>query len=205
MATAYTRRTVNYDLTDIDIIGNVTHNCGASSLDHGIYLAHRRGIVANNISYDNPGFGIHCWQACNDVVITNNLVFDNAEGGIVIGGANADDVPVDNSLVANNIVVDNGREGIREGGTSGPDNRFVNNLLWGNGSDRILINTGEEQGTMVANPQFVNFQPDGSGEYRLEPSSPGVDAGTANMAPPVAIDRAPRPQSQGVDVGPYER
>jgi hypothetical protein len=161
--------------------------------------------VANNISYGNPGFGIHCWHACDEIVITNNLVFDNEEGGIVIGGANDDGVPVDDSVVANNIAVANGREGIREGGDSGPDNRFVNNLLWDNDRDRILIKTGDEQGTVVADPQFVDFRIDGSGDYRLVPSSPAVDGGVARSAPPVAIDRAPRPQSGGVDLGPYER
>ena len=197
----------NYDLTDIDVIGNVTHGCGATKLDHGIYVSHRRGVIANNISYGNPGFGIHCWHACNEVLIANNLVFGNAQGGIVIGGANDAGVPVDNSLVANNIVVDNGREGIREGGDSGSDNRFVNNLLWGNESDRILISTGEEQGTMVADPQFVNFRIDGLGDYRLLPSSPAVDTGLSSLAPPVTIDldRVPRPQSHGFDLGPYEQ
>jgi hypothetical protein len=192
----------DYSLTDIDVLGNVTFDCGESELDHGIYVTHQRGVVANNISYRSTGFGIQCWHACNDIAVVNNLVFDNQEGGIVIGGENDE---ADNSLVANNIAVSNGRDGIREGGESGPNNRFVNNLLWGNDRDDILIKTGEEQGTIVADPLFVNFQMDGSGDYRLEPSSPAVDTGTPDMAPPVAIDRTPRPQSLGFDVGPYER
>ena len=46
-------------------------------------MGHARGTVSNNIAYGNPGFGIHCWQACDELVIANNLVFDNGEGGIV--------------------------------------------------------------------------------------------------------------------------
>lgn len=195
----------DYSVTDVDVLGNVTFNCGEDELDHGIYVTNQRGTVANNISYDSTGFGIQCWHACNDIQIMNNLVFGNEEGGIVIGGENESDIPVDNSLVANNIVVDNGRQGIREGGESGSNNRFVNNLLWDNDSDTILLKTGEEQGTIVADPRFVNFQTDGSGDYRLEPFSPAVDTGEPDMAPPIAIDRAPRPQSRGFDVGPYER
>lgn len=195
----------DYDLTDIDVIGNVTYGCGDNELDHGIYVAHTRGTVSNNISYGNPGFGIHSWHAGNELVITNNLVFDNAEGGILVAAENDDGVPADNFLVANNIVVDNGREGIREGGDTGPNNRFVNNLLWNNDDDRILLKSGEETGTLVADPRFVDFRDDGSGDYRLQPDSPAVDSGVFDGAPPVAIDRAPRPLARGIDLGVYER
>lgn len=195
----------DYSLADVDVIGNTVSDCGKDELDHNIYVTQRGGVVANNISYGSTGFGIQCWHACNDIVIVNNLVFDNEQGGIVIGGETDNDVGVDNSLVANNIAVGNGREGIREGGTSGPGNRFVHNLLWDNGSDAILIKTGTEQGTMVEDPQFVSFQKDGSGNYRLQPSSPAVDTGTSDQAPPVAIDLAPRPQGGGFDLGVFER
>ena len=34
-------------------------------------------MISNNIAFDNAGFGIHCWHACNALTISNNLVFDN--------------------------------------------------------------------------------------------------------------------------------
>jgi hypothetical protein len=194
-----------YTLTDINIIGNIAYGCGDNELDHGIYAAHARGTVSNNIAYGNPGFGIHSWHASNELVITNNVVFDNDEGGILVAAENDDGVPADDFLVANNIVVDNGREGIREGGDTGPNNRFVNNLLWSNDRDRIMLNSGEESGTLVMDPGFVDFQDDGSGDYRLQPTSPAVDSGVTDGAPPVAIDRTPRPVAKGVDLGVYER
>ena len=195
----------DYDLTDIDIVGNVVYGCGDNELDHGIYMGHARGTVSNNIAYGNPGFGIHCWQACDELVIANNLVFDNGEGGIVVGAANDDDVPADDFVVVNNIVVGNGRDGIREGGDTGSGNRYLNNLLWNNDNDRILLMTGQETGTLVTDPRFVDFQGDGSGDYRLQPSSPAVDAGVAELAPPIAIDSTPRPLSRGIDLGVYEQ
>ncbi len=194
----------DYDLTDIDVVGNVVHGCGNDELDHGIYVGHERGTVADNISYGNPGFGIHCWQACDALVITNNLVYDNQEGGIVVGAAHEDAV-ADEVLVSNNIVIGNGREGIREGGETGDQNRYRNNLMWGNDRDRILLKTGTEEGTIVADPQLVDFRPDGSGDYRLRPSSPALDAGFADSAPPVAIDNTPRPKGRAVDIGVYEQ
>ena len=80
----YTGRS-GYTMQDIDVIGNVVSGCGSSALDHGIYVSHPGGTVANNISYGNAGFGIHCWHNCNRLVISNNLVFDNDEGGILVG------------------------------------------------------------------------------------------------------------------------
>ena len=52
---------------------------------------------------------------------------------------------------------------------------------------------------------FVNFQIDGSGDYRLQPYSAGVDAGTTDGAPPDDITGTPRPRGQGVDVGVFEQ
>jgi hypothetical protein len=194
----------DYSVADVDVLSNVAFDCGEDKLDHGIYVTHRGGRVANNISYGNTGYGIQCWHACNSVAIVNNLVFANPEGGIVVG-ADDDEYEVGNSLIANNIVVANGREGIRETGESGDGNRFLNNLLWNNGRDAIQINGGDEAGTIVADPQFVDFEADGSGDYRLAPTSPAVDTGEPEAALRFAFDRSARPQSDGFDVGPYEQ
>jgi parallel beta-helix repeat protein len=195
----------NYDLTDVDVVGNVASRCGDNELDHGIYVTQARGTVANNIAYGNPGFGIHCWHSCDGLVIANNLVFGNAEGGIVVAADNDDDVPADDFMVVNNIAVGNGREGIRESGDTGANNRFHNNLLWGNGDDMIRLKTGSQTGTVVADPQFVAFAADGSGDYRLRDTSPAVDGGVGIGSPPITIDGTPRPLSGGVDMGPFER
>lgn len=197
-----------YQLHDIDVLGNTTSGCGKDELDHGIYVSHPRGVVANNVSYANAGYGIHCWHNCNELDVSNNLVFDNATGGILIGqgdGPNYGDVAADDFVVANNIVVGNGHSGVREGGTTGPNNQYLNNLLWNNGDDDIELDSGSSEGTITADPGFVDFRPDGTGDYHLRPDSPGVDAGVPTGAPPMAIDGAPRPLSGGVDIGVYER
>jgi hypothetical protein len=197
----------NYDLHDVDIMGNVASRCGASELDHGIYVGQPRGVVANNIVYDNTGYGIHCWHNCNALDISNNLVFGNEQGGIVIGQGddpNNGDVNADNFVVANNIAIDNGRDGIRESGATGPNNQFVNNILWNNGTKRINLQTGTENGTLVTDPLFVNFQKDGSGNYHLLPNSPAIGAGVELGAPAIDFDGKPRPANAGVDIGVYQ-
>ena len=193
-----------YTLHDIDIIGNVVHGCGSSMLDHGIYAAYSHGLIADNTSYGNAGYGIHCWHNCGQLVISNNVAFGNG-GGIVVGQGDSPHfgrIPADHVTVSNNIVVDNRVVGIAEAGATGPANRYLDNLLYRNGDDRLELRTGTESGTVTADPEFVD---DDSGNYRLRDSSPGVDAGTNLGAPPYAIDGAPRPSGRGYDIGAYER
>jgi len=197
-----------YDMHDIDVIGNIASHCGADQLDHGIYVSHPHGIVANNIAYGNAGYGIHCWHNCNALDISNNLVFGNGEGGIVIGqgdGPNNGRVAADNFIVSNNIAVNNARDGIRESGTTGSNNQFLNNIIWNNGSQRINLQTAQQRGTVVADPEFVNFQPDGSGDYHLRSGSPALGAGVPLGAPATDIDGKPRPPNGRVDIGIYQQ
>jgi hypothetical protein len=161
----------------------------------------------NNITFGNSGYGIHCWHNCGQLIISNNLVFKNG-GGIVVGqgdSPNFGNVPADNFIVSNNIVVDNRTIGIIEVGATGPLNRYRNNMLYHNGDDSISLKTGKEYGTIRSDPQFVDYRPDGSGDYRLRDLSAGVDAGTNVGASPYAIDGSARPSGHGYDIGPYER
>jgi hypothetical protein len=199
---------IGYTIVDNDIIGNVAASCGTTQLDHGIYPSGDGGVISNNISYGSTGYGIHCWHNCNNQVITNNLVFENEEGGILIGqgdGPNYGEVDADNMLVANNIAIDNDRNGIRESGATGENNRYLNNNVWGNDEGAFDLQSGIEDGSIRSEPLFINFQPDGSGDYRLAPSSPNKDAGTAEGAPEQDIIGVPRPQGDGVDIGVYEQ
>jgi hypothetical protein len=196
-----------YTLHDIDVMANVVSDCGGSSLDHGIYVSHPGGTVANNISYGNAGYGIHCWHNCNHLVVSNNLVFDNGEGGILIGqgdGPNHGDVAADNFVVSNNIAVNNGEYGIAESGTTGPNNRYLNNNVFDNEAGGLDLQTGQEMGTISVSPEFVDFQFDGSGDYRLRPNSPIIDAGTTEGAIGMDIVGTSRPRGAGVDIGVYE-
>lgn len=180
---------------DDDIVGNVVHDIGDFShtrqFHHGIYHANFRGHIQNNLIYRCEGWGIHLWHAANEVVIANNTIFNNGYGGILIGdgddpGGFPPGMVNDNTVVANNIVYRNGLQprasgyGIEEYGATGHNNRYLSNLVYQNGpADWRLQNGIVPVAPIAADPQFVNYLPDGSGDYHLKANSPAIHAGTS--------------------------
>lgn len=178
---------------DNDVIGNVVHDVGnidhVSPLRHGIYHANLRGHIWNNLVYRCEGWGIHLWHAANQVTIANNTVFNNGYGGILIGdgddpGGFPPGVVNDHTVVINNIVFRNGLQrgamgyGIEEYGLTGRHNQYLSNLVYQNGPRNWNLQNGiRPLGAITADPQFVNYQSDGSGDYRLGPTSPAYRAG----------------------------
>src|SRR6185312_6081951 len=55
-----------------------------------------------------------------------------------------------------------------------------------------------------ANPLFVNYQADGTGNYQLQTGSPAIDTGYGPLSPPTDYNGTVRPQGAGYDVGCYE-
>ncbi len=136
----------NYAGSDDEITGNTVNDIGDPSTlcmrVHGIYHANLRGKIIGNVAYHNQGWGIHLWHAATGVTITDNEVYDNSYGGIVVG-ADSVDFPGhygsnDNSIVSNNKVYRNGLLqgaqgfGIEEYGSVGDHNRFENNIVYEN-------------------------------------------------------------------------
>jgi hypothetical protein len=198
----------NYAGSDDDLIGNVVHDIGPltnCNAVHGIYQANLGGHIWNNISYRNAAWGIHLWHAANAVTIANNLVFENGKGGITVGAGDAPGGVIDdNTIVTNNIIMHNFGPAIYEYGQTGRHNRYLNNLIFANSRGILLQNSNRDQGTLIADPQLVNYQLDDNSDYHLKASSPAIDAGTSTGAPLYDIDGISRPQGKGFDIGPYE-
>ncbi|MBV9147830.1 MAG: right-handed parallel beta-helix repeat-containing protein, partial [Acidobacteria bacterium] len=175
---------------DDDVIGNLVHDVGDYTHPyqylHGIYQANLRGHVWNNVIYRCEGWGIQLWHAANQVTIANNTIFNNAYGGILIGdGDDPGGFPAgvidDYTVVTNNIVYQNGLQsgangyGIEEYGNTGTHNQYSNNLVYQNGpSNWRLQNAVIAVSTITADPQFMNYQANGSGDYKLLPASPAI-------------------------------
>jgi parallel beta-helix repeat protein len=208
----------NWNASNDDEIGNWVYNIGdyntTCAMVHGIYKANRGGHIYNNVVYRAEGWGIHLFHAATNVTIANNTIFNNAYGGIVIGGQSGDypggSGVDDNTLVTNNIVYRNGLpsgaegNGIEEYGDVGGNNHYINNLVTQNGPADWNLLHASPQGTVDANPGFVNYQDNGSGDYHLQSGSPAVNAGTSQGAPSFDFSFGPRPIGGAWDIGAYE-
>ncbi|MDB5960783.1 MAG: hypothetical protein JWP59_2077, partial [Massilia sp.] len=167
----------------------------------------------NNVVYRVSAWGIHLWHAANNVVIANNTVFANGSssmgGGIETGsGDSPGGIVLNNTSVINNVVYKNPGASITQycySGVSciGSGNVTANNLVYGNGRG-VSLRVGSATNTIAADPQFVNYLPTGTGDYRLKSSSPAVNKGTASKAPTVDIDGRARPLGGAIDIGAYE-
>ena len=169
------------------IQGNVIRNIGHAMIGkcntvQGIYIANPNNTVVNNIVSGVAAAGIQQWHGATDSTIVNNTVF-RCKVGILIGGGDAGVLPhgSQNNVVANNIVYDNITYGIVEGGKVGANNRYTDNLIHSSGT-AIRVG-GQVSGTMLTEPQFLDYQKDGTGDYRLKPGSPALRADPALAGP----------------------
>jgi len=186
----------NYRGSDDDIIDNWVHDVGEYNVPcqkvHGIYHSNAGGHILNNVVFHNQGWGIHLWHAATHVTVSGNTVFSNGYGGIVVGSDPADFSGSrgrnDNTLVERNIVFQNGLRpdargyGIMEYGAVGADNRYISNLVYRNLPADMKISGENESGTIHADPQFINYRPDGKGDYHLRPQSPACSSGWRHVA-----------------------
>ena len=219
---------------DNEISGNIvlrvavgTTNCNQY---HGIYLAGPRMIARNNIVADVPGWGIHTWHYVSDVIVENNTILSNRQGGIIIGNGDIDPADpyydlgpheISNSTIANNLVVNNGigddaHYGIEEYGNIGLGNVFLNNVVYNNAPTDVRMVNGVEEDTLSLTAEqfgalFESYQADGSGDYRLIAGAAAIDAGTTSCASGVSgcapvddIEGGRRPVGAALDAGAYE-
>jgi len=162
------------------IKGNVVRNIGlamrgACRTVQGIYIANPHNVVVSNVVSGVAAVGIQQWHGATDSTIVNNTVF-HCKIGIMIGSGDSGALPngSQNNYIANNIVYDNLTFGIVESGKVGANNRYVDNLVHTSG---VAIRAkGDISGTIAADPQFVDYRPDGSGDYRLKRTSPALKA-----------------------------
>jgi hypothetical protein len=188
------RLTMAYDQ---EVSGNYIHDIGdpfnphGCSLTHGIYVeegtppaGHFSGKVQNNVIYRVESDGITSYHCVNNMIISNNTVFEAGSSGILVGGSDCSNV---NGTIENNIVRHNGfhadctfpagpqcpngkgvhlgNGGILESGSTAT-NSFKTNLLYDNQRAGVSDNTialiggdgSTQSGTISGtDPLFVNY------------------------------------------------
>jgi hypothetical protein len=187
-----------YDSNVVNNIGGYPTKC---DYVHAIYVDDSGDVVTNNITYNNAGNGLYTNHGSGSITFANNLSFANAEYGLGINGSSG----ADNIVASNNILVSNGIAGIKTWSTvTGTHNQLTNNLLYNNASLYIQGGTVPLKNTITADPQFVNYQSNGTGDYHLKSTSPAIDAGVALGAPAMDYEDNSRPQGNGYDIGAFE-
>jgi hypothetical protein len=187
-----------------NVVRNIGYRMiGSCNTVHGIYVANPNNIVTNNIVSGAAAVGINQWHGATAGTIVNNTTFNN-KIGILLGQGNggATSAGSENNYVANNIVYDNKTYGIVEGGKVGGNNRYVNNLVNSSGTNWRV--RGAVTGSISADPLFMDYQANGSGNYRVYSSSPAIDKGTSVEPPTTDIEGVARPRDAAIDIGAYE-
>ena len=223
------------DADHVVIDGNTVKDIGSyrpCTEEHGIYVGGPYTTVTNNVVSNAVGWGIQVNQNTCREVVANNTVFHNYWGGIVItagfdyqatGICNYVD---DYTSVNNNISVNNGidsnHNGIEEYSTRvGPHNAYNNNFQAGNGfqgtqNNVYILGGGTQSANLSQNSVsglFLNYQDNGSGNYRLQSGSRAIQAGTTGkctsspgMSPcEPSYDHDGGLRGSGNDIGAYQK
>ncbi|MDG6999282.1 MAG: hypothetical protein JRN15_09225, partial [Nitrososphaerota archaeon] len=135
-------------------------------------------------------------------IVANNTIFASY-GGIVIGGADIGRgrPTVDHNTIINNIVYEITSYGFHVSGIFGSHNITSNNLTFKDGANYSRTYTNHTN-DIVSDPLFVNYTGSAIGDYHLQPGSPAIGAGAAELAPTLDFEFNLRRQMPSL--GAYE-
>lgn len=148
-------------------------------------------LIANNLSYQNGASGILTFKSDNVNIINNTLYMNSQSPEITKGQLGADSSS--NVNIFNNIVYSYPGKKINTAFES-TNVIFKNNMYFN--SPRIWPVVASD---IVADPKFVNAS---NGDFRLQSTSPAINAGIPFMKNDFADDL--RPSGAGYDIGAYE-
>ncbi len=180
-------------LIDSNLIYDISwSSCqGSKSVQTDGILAETVGggiVITNNVVYHVAGgWGITMSNGSGDaapMVVKNNTVFSNGNGGITLVGGT---VP---PVITNNIVVNNGLVNPKCGINMprGLRGAVGHNYMWNNGGGNYCVEwSTSDQGVhaddLSVDPGtiFVDWKADGSGDYHLRAGSPAVGFGSGRL------------------------
>jgi hypothetical protein len=172
----FTGRNWNVSYNIIRDIDAAKHS--GSATVHGIYIAGANAFVYGNRISGVAAYGIQQWHGATASIILNNTIF-NSFGGILIGAGDRGALPDGSqyNYVINNIATNNAGYGIREYGITS-QNTYIDNLVFNNPINVAIDRPGDvATGTIVADPMFEKYLPNGMGDYRLRRGSPAKGRG----------------------------
>jgi hypothetical protein len=216
-----------YDTTDLEYIRLKVHDNGTDRLKHGFYIAIKNALIDECDIYNNSGLGIRIYNSscttndCADnTTIRNSSIHDNrGDGGVTLNHGR-------NILFSNNLVYNN-LNGVGVAYGNPTNTQIYNNTIYnhpqGDGisltsvaastviKNNILYQNSraiQDQGVgtvvsknLTTDPKFMNAA---ANDFRLQATSPAIDAGIALSAVLTDLKGISRPQGAGYDIGAYE-
>ena len=156
-------------------------------------------LIENNIVHHNGGRGIHMLHSNNIDVINNSCYMNGrspaiSDGEITVQGAT-------NVRVFNNIVY--ARDGERANYKDAASTGFSsgNNLIFNAASNKISFTNSSDK--VGQDPLFINTGLE-TGNFKVQNTSPAINAGNAVVFAPEDYEGTVRPQAGVSDIGAYE-
>jgi hypothetical protein len=174
--------------------------------------------IFNNLIYNNHATGIAMYQIDGGDASKNNKVYNNtviqpSDGRWCIISVNGST----GNTIYNNILINHhsfrGSISVDAASMTGfvsDYNVLVNRLSDDDGNSNMTLTQWQSMGydthSMIADPENQIFVDHTNGNFHLLQNSQAVDAGTDFVLPTVFedLDKIPRPQGSGFDIGAYE-
>ncbi len=180
----------------------LNHGGGALSISKGEATIRRSTFIRNVAA----SYGSAIEASGNFIDIENCLFVENEcledQGTLIYG---------DEFSMNNCTVVGSGKANESLSSSALEDASIINTIIWNMDQDfsktdatirhSILPGGAPGEGNLDLDPLFVDPE---NGDYRLQPNSPAIDAGTLDGAPQNDLDGTPRPQGAGIDMGAFE-
>jgi hypothetical protein len=155
-----------------------------------------RTLVANNVSYNNGGSGMHAFRSRHIDFINNTAYYNSRSPHLdypCIGAGECYDVRIYNNIMY-------ARPGEKPNSYWNDTSVVYDYNIYYGGVP--AVHTGPHD--LTADPLFANPGLTGDADFRLQATSPAIDFAYAAIAPSIDITGSSRPSGSGPDAGAYE-